>query len=308
MKKNIFAIAVVYSSLIFGMKERDHRYYKACREIDERHADEARNRFSKMMNEPIDNLSILRQELEEYEVRIGVLREKAIGNFKKYVKDDVWKVCMHKCDDIQKLNKNISEKSSAFNHIDKNFPKDAYYKIKSELLKQDVFLNRVKLISHEGNFLYGVTARSSQCGNGYLIINKDLWKNTRGDMKDFVCICMAQELTEKLSILVQLVGVFWPGMIKKPKLRNRIESMQNKARVLGMFSACIKNEENASLIKKYALHTTSYVSPKEYGFISAVQWRWDVYNSLIHYYLVERKIAPCIVYRQSYRCGETDED
>jgi hypothetical protein len=318
MKRNIFVVAMIfYSSLVFGTRERDKDYYKACREIDQMHAGEAKNRFMRVRTNGTieDDLRALKREIEAHAQCIDKVREEIIQGFKKYAKkyvnDGQWDDCMERLYEIQKSNKNFSNKSlNAFGHIDKNFPKDACGKIKKELIKQNAVLNGIRLLeSPDGNFSYGVVTRVSGNSGKYLIINTNAWREFDEDMKDFVCVSMVGELNEKLSLFVQLIGLFWPAVINKPELRDEIAYMQNKARVFGIFSVCIKSAEGASLIKKYALHTTTYVSPNDYRLISAVEWRWRNYKSLVNCYVTQHKVPPRVCFTQPHNSfDEADED
>jgi hypothetical protein len=254
-------------------------YYAIRRKIDKKDAERSRNFVRRVqMNGTADDLDWLRITLNQYRKNINKLREEALQNFAKscQIDDSAWQGCIERFKAIIRSKK--QNMRVFLNPLDAHlFPIDARLNIEKRLREKGISSGQVQLACGSGDeFFYGVTSSIDGCSMGCLTLNVDAWKNADFTKKDFACTCMVAELIEPLSILTQLVGYFWPFMIQTPALRYNIIKLQNRARVLSVLRISVRNAQNAYLAKKYALSmATSYFSPKDYAFISAVEWRWQ---------------------------------
>jgi len=291
MIRNAFLITIIFlSHPLRGMNELTIReYYAACRGIDKAHAEESRNFRRKMMSRGTEkDLEIFKKKLKRYKEYINKTRKEILRDFRDSCQIDnrAWQKCVKTGIVIMLLNKQNTLANCGTMTIDAKFPTDAYLKIEKRLKKRQIPPGRVSFAcSNNSDFLYGVTPSIDEQSVGCLTINVDAWKKADSPQKNFACMCMVEELIELLSIITQLIGDRWPFMMASSELRYNILTLQNRARVLSVLRASVKSAKIASLAKKYALSiATSYFSPADYAFISAVEWWWREVKCLENYF------------------------
>lgn len=290
MRTSFFMVVICVPLSIVSMNEPTIReYYAACRGIDKAHAEESRNFRRKMMSSGTQNdLEIFKKKLKRYKEDINKMRKEILRDFRDSCQIDnrEWQKCVKTGIVIMLLNKQNTLANCGTMTIDAKFPTDAYLRIEKRLKKRQIPPSRVSFAcSNNSDFLYGVTPSIDEQGVGCLTINVDAWKKADSPQKNFACMCMVEELIELLSIITQLIGDRWPFVMTSSELRYNILALQNRARVLSVLRASVKSAKIASLAKKYALSiATSYFSPADYAFISAVEWRWREFEYLVDYF------------------------
>ena len=177
---------------------------------------------------------------------------------------------------------------------DENFPLDALCMINKEMKYHGIYPGRVHLSSElEAPFFYcvcfpmkeaievkgdSISVNSKECSIGCLALNYDLWMGANRKLKQFIIICMVEELIEPLGIVPRVIGHFLDQLIEDKSFNvHCLITLQKRISVFSMLYASLRDHKTACLMKRYADSVlNNYFTIKDYLLISEIELSWRI--------------------------------